>query len=167
MVQKQFRLAIFTMIHVALFSQIYLAHLLWQTSEPHEWILGEWLINYQGGFIRRGLLGEILFQLSHLLSINVVHLTIIAQIIVFAVFLYSTYFLIKESPLSPATVALIFFTSVSSLYCLVMALRQCTKGGVSLYYPGIHLPLSAKINTKRVQLAYSYWNKRYRTRAHR
>ena len=108
MVQKQFRLAIFTMIHVALFSQIYLAHLLWQTSEPDEWILGEWLINYQGGFIRRGLLGEILFQLSHLLSINVVHLTIIAQIIVFAVFLYSTYFLIKESPLSPATVALIF-----------------------------------------------------------
>jgi len=101
------------------------------------------------------------------LSINVVHLTIIAQIIVFAVFLYSTYFLIKESPLSPATVALIFFTSVSSLYCLVMALRQCTKGGVSRYYPGIHLPLSAKINTKRVQLAYSYWNKRYRTRAHR
>jgi hypothetical protein len=96
------------MIHVALFSQIYLTHLLWQTSEPHEWILGEWLINYQGGFIRRGLLGEILFQLSHLLSINVVHLTIIAQIIVFAVFLYSTYFLIKESPLSPATVALIF-----------------------------------------------------------
>jgi hypothetical protein len=39
---------------------------------------------------------------------NVVHLTIIAQIIVFAVFLYSTYCLIKESPLSPATVVLIF-----------------------------------------------------------
>ncbi len=108
MVQKHFRLAIFTMIHVALFSQIYLAYLLWQTGEPHEWLLGEWLINYQGEFVRRGLLGEILFQLSHFLSMNVVHLAIIAQIIVFAVFLYSTYFLIKESPLSRATVVLIF-----------------------------------------------------------
>jgi len=108
MERKRFRLAIFMIINVVLFSQIYLAYLLWHTSEPHEWLLGEWLINYQGGFVRRGLLGETLLQLSRLLSINVVHLTIIAQIIVFTIFLYSTYFLIKESPLSPATVVLIF-----------------------------------------------------------
>ncbi len=28
------------------------------------WPASEWLINYQGGFVRRGLIGEILFQLS-------------------------------------------------------------------------------------------------------
>jgi hypothetical protein len=28
------------------------------------WPMSEWLINYQGGFVRRGLLGEVLFQLS-------------------------------------------------------------------------------------------------------
>ena len=30
---------------------------------------GEWLINYQSGFIRRGLSGEIIFQLSRYLEI--------------------------------------------------------------------------------------------------
>jgi hypothetical protein len=151
-------------INVVLFSQIYLAYLLWHTSEPHEWLLGEWLINYQGGFVRRGLLGETLLQLSRLLSINVVHLTIIAQIIVFTIFLYSTYFLIKESPLSPATVVLIFFTGVYSLCGLVMATRWRAKRGVLVYYSCIYLSLPAKIDTKRFQFSRSYWDKCCRAR---
>ena len=31
---------------------------------------GEWLINYQSGFIRRGLSGEIIFQLSKIFNGN-------------------------------------------------------------------------------------------------
>ena len=31
---------------------------------------GEWLINYQSGFIRRGLSGEIIFQLSKMFISN-------------------------------------------------------------------------------------------------
>lgn len=34
------------------------------------WMIGDWLINYQGGFVRRGLLGEGIFQLATLLDIN-------------------------------------------------------------------------------------------------
>ena len=29
-----------------------------------EWTISEWLINYQGGFTRRGFIGEIIFQFS-------------------------------------------------------------------------------------------------------
>ena len=30
------------------------------------WTIGEWLINYQGGFVRRGFLGEGIYFLSHI-----------------------------------------------------------------------------------------------------
>lgn len=33
-------------------------------SYDNTWSVGEWLINYQGGFVRRGLPGEIIFQLA-------------------------------------------------------------------------------------------------------
>ncbi|MBI3902765.1 MAG: hypothetical protein HY306_07470 [Nitrosomonadales bacterium] len=36
----------------------------------HPYIAGDWLINYQGGFIRRGLVGEIIFQVTQLVGIS-------------------------------------------------------------------------------------------------
>ncbi len=37
----------------------------WQgVSENHPWRIGDWLINYQGGFVRRGLSGELTLLLS-------------------------------------------------------------------------------------------------------
>mgnify|MGYP001206173035 CR=1 FL=1 len=35
-----------------------------------DWQYADWLINYQGGFVRRGLIGEILFKIHIFLSIN-------------------------------------------------------------------------------------------------
>lgn len=35
-----------------------------------EWGISEWLINYQGGFVRRGLLGQVLFLLYQLHPFN-------------------------------------------------------------------------------------------------
>ena len=31
---------------------------------PQKYVFTEWLINYEGGFVRRGLLGEIVFKIS-------------------------------------------------------------------------------------------------------
>ena len=31
----------------------------------HNWGVGEWLINYNGGFVRRGLIGQILLSLTN------------------------------------------------------------------------------------------------------
>ena len=38
------------------------------------WTIGEWLINYQGGFVRRGLLGEVIFLISDFFSITPIYL---------------------------------------------------------------------------------------------
>ena len=37
------------------------------------WTIGEWLINYQGGFVRRGLLGEVIFLISDSFSITPIY----------------------------------------------------------------------------------------------
>ena len=36
----------------------------------NSWTIGEWLINYQGGFIRRGLLGEGIYNLCNVIKIS-------------------------------------------------------------------------------------------------
>jgi len=45
-----------------------------KTYQYDSWTIGEWLINYQGGFVRRGLIGEIIFFLSSLINISPIYL---------------------------------------------------------------------------------------------
>lgn len=51
--------------------------------------VSDWLINYQGGFVRRGLIGELLLQLEHIRPYNVRHailgIEIMSYILFFAV----------------------------------------------------------------------------------
>ena len=38
---------------------------------PWRYVFTDWIINYEGGYIRRGLLGEISINLSNFLNINI------------------------------------------------------------------------------------------------
>ena len=51
-----------------------------------EYVLIENLINYQGGFVRRGLLGDIIFKLNYYTGVN--HIKIIICIYLSAYFLF-------------------------------------------------------------------------------
>ena len=53
------------------------------------WQYGEWLINYQHGFVRRGLIGEIIFLISDFFNINIqiIFLLIISIFYFFIIFL--------------------------------------------------------------------------------
>ena len=55
--------------------------------EYSSWQYGDWLINYQGGFIRRGLIGEIFFQAHKFTSIHLD--TIIFSSVIVFYFLFS------------------------------------------------------------------------------
>ena len=37
---------------------------------PYKYVFTDWLINYEGGFIRRGLLGQIIYEVSLIFSVN-------------------------------------------------------------------------------------------------
>ncbi len=62
-------------------------------QEYSSWQYADWLINYQGGLVRRGLIGEILFQFHKIFLIN---LDILIFFFVIFLYLVLSYFLIKS-----------------------------------------------------------------------
>ena len=56
---------------------------------PNKYTYTDWLINYEGGFVRRGLLGQIVFELSKFLNIQLQFILLLIQIAI-----YCTYFLL-------------------------------------------------------------------------
>jgi len=62
----------------------------------HQWKIGDWLINYQGGMIRRGLLGELVYQLSCITDINPGIYILVLQVLLYGSFLFFSYLLLKK-----------------------------------------------------------------------
>ena len=62
-----------------------------------EWTISEWLINYQGGFTRRGLIGEIVFQISKLSSLTIRETILTFQIATYLIYFYLLYKFLKDT----------------------------------------------------------------------
>ena len=73
------------------------------------WTIGEWLINYQGGFVRRGLFGSIIYKLSQIFNLSPIVIIHISTLLFFVSFLY----LLKDSKKYFSTVFL--FSPIVSL----------------------------------------------------
>ena len=56
--------------------------------------LSDWLINYEGGFVRRGLIGEIIINFSTALSLKLRDSILIFQLIFFHKLLFFDYFIL-------------------------------------------------------------------------
>ncbi len=61
-------------------------------TEYSAWQYVDWIINYQGGFVRRGLIGEFLFQIHNFINLD---LDILVFIFVSLLYLIISFFLIK------------------------------------------------------------------------
>ena len=61
-------------------------------TEYSAWQYVDWLINYQGGFVRRGLIGEFLFQIHNMINFD---LDILIFSFVSFLYLIVSFFLIK------------------------------------------------------------------------
>jgi len=61
--------------------------------EHSDWQYADWIINYQGGFIRRGLVGELLFRIHQITRID---LDFIVLSFVSSVVFFISYFLIRS-----------------------------------------------------------------------
>ena len=92
MAKKNYFLQIF-FIFLSLFSLFKL----YDNSAGHDaWQYGEWLINYQYGFVRRGLVGEIIFLFSNLLENNIQIAFLIMISSVCILYYYFSYQLLKQ-----------------------------------------------------------------------
>lgn len=94
---------------------------LYDYSINHDmWEYGEWLINYQHGFVRRGLVGEIIFLTSRIFqhNIEVAYFIILSLIVVLYYFL--NYILIKNIKLDFINL-LIIFSPLFYLFFIVIS----------------------------------------------
>ena len=76
------------------------------TTGVEPWKLADWLINYEGGFVRRGLVGQISYFLtsSALAQQNMI---LVIQVVAYVVILATTIFLFHKSPKNWPWVALV------------------------------------------------------------
>ena len=74
-----------------------LIYLILQINEfPKRYVFTDWLINYEGGYVRRGLLGQTIYEISKLLNIQIKFILLFFEIsIYFAYFLLFLHFLSK------------------------------------------------------------------------
>ena len=70
--------------------------------------MAEWLINYQGGFGRRGLLGELFFQLSHKLDFSLRKTVLYFLFIIFIIYYYFIYQFFKNIKIKPIFIFCVF-----------------------------------------------------------
>lgn len=62
----------------------------------NNWTMSEWLINYQGGFTRRGLLGDLAFNLANFFNLKIRFVIFLIQIIFYLLFLILVYNFLKN-----------------------------------------------------------------------
>ena len=84
---------------------------------PTDWTTSEWLINYQGGFVRRGLTGEIFYQIHEVTGIKLRYLVFYFEIIIFIFFLLLIYKFFKNISLNEFSIFL-FFSPILLLFPL-------------------------------------------------
>lgn len=68
----------------------------------------EWLINYQGGFVRRGFLGEILFRISKFLEIDLKFSILLVQLATYGTFYYLIFRLVENIEIGHLFLFIIF-----------------------------------------------------------
>lgn len=95
------------------------------TRVATSWTLGDWLINYRGGFVRRGLMGEAALRVGNSFGISPVAVVAAIGILMYAVIFYSIWSLLRSSSwkwwviamlVSPATIAFPIMTARSGFH---------------------------------------------------
>ena len=87
------------------------------------YILGDWLINYHGGFTRRGLFGDIIIYLSNIIKLDLINLFFISVIILYLIFIILFINILLKAKInffvlllifSPATILFNFFDPLAT-----------------------------------------------------
>ena len=110
-----------------------LIYLILQINEfPKRYVFTDWLINYEGGYVRRGLLGQTIYEISKLLNIQIKFI-----LLFFEISIYFAYFLLFLLFLSKIKIdffwLLIIFSPIAFLYPLA-ELQALGRKDIFIYY---------------------------------
>tara|TARA_B100000123_G_C25712084_1_gene420464 strand:- start:166 stop:1365 length:1200 start_codon:yes stop_codon:yes gene_type:complete len=93
------------LILIFFFSVIFLSQ---KFLYPTDWTTSEWLINYQGGFVRRGLAGEILFKIHTVSDVPLRYLVFYLEIFILIGFLFLIFNFLRDIYLNELLIFLFF-----------------------------------------------------------
>jgi len=108
----------------------------------------DWLINYQGGFVRRGLIGEIFFQIHSLLDIRLDVIVFIFVSLLYVFFYKNLLQLIKNLKLNFLNL-LVIFSPLSFLYPVM---EEKASGRKDILY--LFLLSIIAVNLKKINFNY-------------
>jgi len=84
-------------------------YLLLQINEfPQKYVFTEWLINYEGGYVNRGLLGQIVFYISNTFSIDLKFVILFFQVSIYTVYFIIFYLLLSKIKINFFWILIIF-----------------------------------------------------------
>ena len=90
-VKNNYLLLYLSLIFIFATFWLYIKH-----SVGNDWGISEWIINYQGGFTRRGLPGEISYQISKFFNFNLRFIIFLTQTIFYSIYLFLIYNFFKK-----------------------------------------------------------------------
>ena len=82
--QKFYKPIMYASILLAIGSYIYFSYK--NAAAWDGWVIGDWLINFSGGFVRRGLFGEFILYVSQISGLKLNRLVFLIQIVTFLIF---------------------------------------------------------------------------------
>ena len=82
---------------------------------PTKYIFTDWLINYEGGFVRRGLIGQVIFELSKFLNFQIKFVMLFFQITIYSIYFLLFYLLLSKRKTNFFWL-IIIFSPISFLY---------------------------------------------------
>ena len=100
--------------NIILFYFIYLligtyAYLILQINEfPQKYVFTEWLINYEGGYVRKGLLGQIIFNISNTLNIELKFIILFFQAAIYSIYFFLFYLALSKIKINFFWILIIF-----------------------------------------------------------
>ena len=122
--------------------------------------ISEWLINYSGGFTKRGIIGQLCIYLANYLDLNLRDSILIFQVLILIVYFSALYLFLKNIQINKIII-LAIFTPVFILYpvaeievlarkeififCIFLFYLFLTKNTYRLYYKLLFLPLAVLI----------------------
>lgn len=77
-------------------------------ADWHAWAVGDWLINYAAGFVRRGLLGELILRLSDATNFKPNILVILTQVSLWIAFIFLFFIRLRNKQISFYFLLIIF-----------------------------------------------------------
>jgi hypothetical protein len=99
---------------------LFFFHLFLQTNFfPYQYVYTEWLISYEGGFVKRGLGGQIILEITKMFKLKLEYATLIIQTLGYFIYFFYFYQFIKKIKINFFWY-LIIFTPLLLVYPLVV-----------------------------------------------